>query len=333
MVIQAHGVRHQEVEDTHNKTAILLEPPAPAEGYNLTVGDYINIPQELTVEGEVTKWSEPMGWFIDLYPATYQITKIGEPKGYAHLAFYYTDRGMTSDKHGFLVPAKRLENLIRIGEIWYTRQPPAPPNKSPISLDAPVPPREVKLVDYDQRGWHYGDRVKIKSGGGMSEFYGKTGSVISAEGEYLRIKLDEPVMVKGVGMVSDDLWMPSLLTKIKAPAPPEGGRTPGKWYARVINNHWVITSDIGPIVWLAKIGKNERLNKMNEANAHFIAECANRTPHSLGSAPPIALSAAEKAIPGYAEDLESCVLQVKGKKGSKNPFAVCRSSLKKVHNL
>jgi len=64
-----------------------------------------------------------------------------------------------------------------------------------------------------------------------------------------------------------------------------------------------------------------------------VEKIANRTPHSLGSAPPVALSAAEKAIPGYAEDLESCVLQVKGKKGSKNPYAVCRSSLKKAHNL
>lgn len=70
----------------------------------------------------------------------------------------------------------------------------------------------------------YGKRVKIKPIGGMKEFYSKTGTVVGIEGEYLRIVLDEPVMVKGVGWVEDDLWMPSYVTKIKE-------RNPGaRWH-------------------------------------------------------------------------------------------------------
>ena len=48
--------------------------------------------------------------------------------------------------------------------------------------------------------------------------------------------------------------------------------TKGEWFARILNKQWVITSDIGVIVWLAKISGAKRLNVMNEANAHLIAQ-------------------------------------------------------------
>lgn len=76
--------------------------------------------------------------------------------------------------------------------------------------------RNITLKGYDQPGWHYGDSVRIKPIGGMKEFYGKTGTVIGAEGEYLRIRLDFPVDIHGVGRVSDDLWMPYTLKKIRS---------------------------------------------------------------------------------------------------------------------
>ena len=264
MVIQAHGVRHQEVEDTHNKTAILLdghkrwspdetiatiEPPAPPKGKGIRT-EFMGIAMR-GVEQAIGALERVLRYSGDM-------PEVAE-------AYYF---GQIADQHNALIVLlKGIYNTMGIS-IPTAPAPPEGANRSPISLDAPVPPK------------------------------GESG---------------------GPGSYSERFGIPGI--------------TEGKWYARVINNQWVITSDIGPIVWLAKIGKNERLNRMNEANARFIADCANRTPHSLGSAPPIALSAAEKAIPGYAEDMESCVLQVKGKKGVDNPYAVCRSSLREAHNL
>lgn len=62
----------------------------------------------------------------------------------------------------------------------------------------------------------YGATVKIKPGRGLDEFAGKTGTVIGIEDEYLRIKFAEPVYVKGVGMVKDDLWMPHTVSKVRS---------------------------------------------------------------------------------------------------------------------
>lgn len=80
----------------------------------------------------------------------------------------------------------------------------------------------LKLVDYSKPGWHYGDHVKILNNQGRKDkFTGSGGTVIAAEGEYLRIKLDEPINIKGVGMVTNDLWMPYLLRKTKSRNPGE----------------------------------------------------------------------------------------------------------------
>lgn len=56
-------------------------------------------------------------------------------------------------------------------------------------------------------------RVKIL--GGMSEFIGQTGVVIARDGEHLRVKLDRPVMIEGIGLVTDDLWEPRLLRTVR----------------------------------------------------------------------------------------------------------------------
>lgn len=58
-----------------------------------------------------------------------------------------------------------------------------------------------------------GKRVRID--GGMSEFIGKTGTIVGVENEYYRVELDEPVEVKLVGRVTDDLWMGHLLKTIR----------------------------------------------------------------------------------------------------------------------
>ena len=79
---------------------------------------------------------------------------------------------------------------------------------------------QIYLRTPGDKGWHYGDRVKIKPGKGTDEFANKTGMVIGAEGEYLRIRIDEPVQVKGVGWVQDDLWMPYTLRKIQSTSNP-----------------------------------------------------------------------------------------------------------------
>lgn len=65
------------------------------------------------------------------------------------------------------------------------------------------------------------DRVRIKSKGGMRQFWGSTGTVIGEERDgrtrMYRISLDEPVFVEGVGVVRDDLWAGEYLTKIRTP--------------------------------------------------------------------------------------------------------------------
>jgi hypothetical protein len=60
-----------------------------------------------------------------------------------------------------------------------------------------------------------GQRVKIM--GGMREFVGQTGTIISEEGsnpKMYRVRLDNPVNIPGVGKVTDDLWEGNLLKKI-----------------------------------------------------------------------------------------------------------------------
>jgi hypothetical protein len=76
-------------------------------------------------------------------------------------------------------------------------------------------PRELHLRQPGDSGWHYGDRVKVKPEGGMSEFRNVTGTVIGAEGEYLRIEFDSPVHVKGMDPVRDDIFMPYTVKKIR----------------------------------------------------------------------------------------------------------------------
>ncbi len=60
-----------------------------------------------------------------------------------------------------------------------------------------------------------GQRVRIT--GGMAEFVGKTGTVMFKEGGLYRVRLDEPVMIPGVGEVHDDLWESRLLKAVRSP--------------------------------------------------------------------------------------------------------------------
>lgn len=60
----------------------------------------------------------------------------------------------------------------------------------------------------------YGQRVVIL--GGMSEFVGQTGRIVTKEGPAIyRVELDQPVHIRGVGMVADDLWESRLLRTIR----------------------------------------------------------------------------------------------------------------------
>ena len=60
-----------------------------------------------------------------------------------------------------------------------------------------------------------GDRVRIN--GGMKEFVGKIGVVVTKEHDRLwRVRLDEPCEVSGVGHVTDDLWEGRYLTKVRS---------------------------------------------------------------------------------------------------------------------
>lgn len=62
-------------------------------------------------------------------------------------------------------------------------------------------------------------RVKILAG--MQEFVGQTGTVIvereTNDGSTWmhRVRLDEPVDIPGVGLVTDDLWGSSYLRTVK----------------------------------------------------------------------------------------------------------------------
>jgi hypothetical protein len=63
-----------------------------------------------------------------------------------------------------------------------------------------------------------GQRVKIL--GGMPEFVGKCGEIRGnheRDGTTVmyRVRLDEPVMIPGVGEVSDDLWAGSFLKTLR----------------------------------------------------------------------------------------------------------------------
>ena len=64
------------------------------------------------------------------------------------------------------------------------------------------------MISHPHRS-RYGRRVRIV--GGMSEFVGKIGTVVGRDGMLLRVRLDEPVNVPGIGLVTDDLWEPRLL--------------------------------------------------------------------------------------------------------------------------
>lgn len=63
----------------------------------------------------------------------------------------------------------------------------------------------------------YGTRVKILAGG--SEFVGKTGRVVGEENygrqKLYRVRLDEPVIVEGVGRVTHDLWEKQYLRRTR----------------------------------------------------------------------------------------------------------------------
>jgi hypothetical protein len=64
----------------------------------------------------------------------------------------------------------------------------------------------------------YGQRVKILPQGGMREFWGCTGTIIEIEpGRPItyRVRLDEPVLIEGIGPVRDDLWEGRLLRNIR----------------------------------------------------------------------------------------------------------------------
>ena len=64
-----------------------------------------------------------------------------------------------------------------------------------------------------------GTRVRIKATRfGMSEFDGSEGTVVGHEKDgqttLHRVKLDKPVKIPSVGMVSDDLWSKDHLEEI-----------------------------------------------------------------------------------------------------------------------
>lgn len=57
-----------------------------------------------------------------------------------------------------------------------------------------------------------GQRVKIL--GGMKEFIGQTGEIMYKEGNMYRVRLDRPVNIPGIGLVTNDLWEGRLLREI-----------------------------------------------------------------------------------------------------------------------
>lgn len=66
-----------------------------------------------------------------------------------------------------------------------------------------------------------GDRVKLVYKGIFANdnlakyFNGKTGSIMSKEDGYYRVKLDSPVNIPNVGKVTSDLWEKQFIKKIK----------------------------------------------------------------------------------------------------------------------
>lgn len=77
-----------------------------------------------------------------------------------------------------------------------------------------------RRIKYGQRGKITGQRVRVIDG--MLEFIGKEGTIIDIE-KYgsgsprimYRVRFDEPVEVKGVGQVWDDVWAGSFLKTVK----------------------------------------------------------------------------------------------------------------------
>lgn len=60
--------------------------------------------------------------------------------------------------------------------------------------------------------------VKILEG--VTQLVGQTGTIVDKEGNQYRVKLDTPTEVDGVGLVSSELFMPSVLKVLRsAPKP------------------------------------------------------------------------------------------------------------------
>jgi hypothetical protein len=53
--------------------------------------------------------------------------------------------------------------------------------------------------------------------GGMSEFVGRTGTILGKEDKLYRVKLDEPVEIPNIGLVADDLWEGRMLRTQRQP--------------------------------------------------------------------------------------------------------------------
>jgi hypothetical protein len=68
------------------------------------------------------------------------------------------------------------------------------------------------MISHPNRS-RYGRRVRIV--GEAAELRDKIGTIIAREGMLLRVRLDEPVEVPGIGLVTDDLWEPRLLKAAK----------------------------------------------------------------------------------------------------------------------
>ena len=310
MVIQAHGVRHQEEEATHNKTAILLEPPPPAKGAIRTefMGEALRaversiaaLTRALSYSGDMPhkveakihqalalEYDHLNDLLKDIYTAMGIKTPPAPAKGRRPLT-KQEEAGLTDlrDNYEVITYEPKSSFHVRFGsgekrlwaeispsgallEGWATNKPPVPPNRSPIVLDAPVPPRKMRPLTKEEE----------EGVADLRENY-----------EVITYEPDSSFHIR-FGSGPKRLW---------AEVSPSGALLEG----------WATNKPPVPP------GKG-----------------ANNSPHSLGSAPPVALSAAEKAIPGYAEDLESCALQVKGKKGVDNPYSVCRSSLMSKHGL
>ncbi|SEP09835.1 hypothetical protein SAMN02990966_03957 [Rhodospirillales bacterium URHD0017] len=55
--------------------------------------------------------------------------------------------------------------------------------------------------------------VKILEG--VQQLVGQTGVIVDKEDKHYRVKLNQPVEVPGVGLVTSDLWLPSALKVIR----------------------------------------------------------------------------------------------------------------------